>query len=140
MKTFLLQRPFVVLGFEEPAVRTHFIELLTYYGIYDKTVVCAGRYNGKNEYSLIIYFDWWQDATKLDVVKRLAKQCKQQSLLLVNCYRDALLMYTDHRPSEDLGKWRLVNHIQAVNSKAYTAIPMPSKDRTYQREQYFICD
>ena len=83
----------------EQFITAQFLELVL--GL--KITYCEGKYLGKKEHSLMVDDTGNKD---IDLIKRIAKQFKQESILLVNTENNrAYLLYLDTETTEHIGQW-----------------------------------
>ena len=93
-----------------------------------KVTHCEGKYLGKKEHSLMV-----EDAGNkdIDLIKRIAKQFKQESILLVNPKNNqAYLFYFDTETTEHIGQWTETTKEIAKTKLGYT--------RDLETDKYFI--
>ncbi len=79
-----------------------------------------GKYLGKKGYSLMVDDAGNKD---IDLIKRIAKQFKQESILLVNTENNCVyLFYFDTETAEHIGQWTEVSEGEAERSLSYSKI------------------
>lgn len=110
----------------EQFITAQFLELVL--GL--KLTYCEGEYLGKKEHSLMVDEVGNKD---IDLIKRIAKQFKQESILLVNPknYR-AYLFYFDTETAEYIGQWTETTKEIAKTKLGYT--------RDLTSDKYFIVE
>ena len=95
-----------------------------------KVTRCEGKYLGKKEYSLMVDDAGNKD---IDLIKRIAKQFKQESILLVNMKNKcAYLFYFDTETTEHIGQWTETTKEIADSKLGYT--------RDLETDKYFIVE
>ena len=110
----------------EQFITAQFLELVL--GL--KITHCEGKYLGKKEYSLMV-----DDAQDRDIVliKRISKQFKQESILLVNTENNrTYLFYLDTETTEHIGQWTETTKEIAKTKLGYT--------RDLELNKYFIVE
>jgi len=108
----------------EQFITAKFLELVL--GL--KITHCEGKYLGKKEYSLMVDEVGNKD---IDLIKRIAKQFKQESILLVNdADKRAYLFYFDTEITEHIGQWTETTKEVAETKLGYT--------RDLESDKYFI--
>ena len=110
----------------EQFITAKFLELVL--GL--KVTYCEGKYLGKKEHSLMV------DEVgnkEIDLIKRIAKQFKQESILLVNTKNSrAYLFYFDTETTEHIGQWTETTKEIAETKLGYT--------RDLELNKYFIVE
>ena len=95
-----------------------------------KVVHCEGKYLGKKEHSLMVDDAGNKD---IDLIKRIAKQFKQESILLVNTETNrTYLLYLDTETTEHIGQWTETTKEIAKTKLRYT--------RDLELNKYFIVE
>lgn len=95
-----------------------------------KVTHCDGKYLGKKEHSLMVDDAGNKD---IDLIKRIAKQFKQESILLINPKNNqAYLLYLDTEITEHIGQWTETSKEVAENKLGYT--------RDLESDKYFIVE
>lgn len=93
-----------------------------------KVIHCDGKYLGKKEHSLMVDDAGNKD---IDLIKRIAKQFKQESILLVNPKNNqTYLLYLDTETTENIGQWTETTKEVAETKLGYT--------RDLESDKYFI--
>ena len=108
----------------EQFIAAQFLELVL--GL--KITYCEGKYLGKKEDSLMVDDAGNKD---IDLIKRIAKQFKQESILLVNGNNNRVyLFYFDTETTEHIGQWTETTKEVAETKLGYT--------RDLETDKYFI--
>ena len=95
-----------------------------------KVTHCEGKYLGKKEHSLMVDDAGNKD---IDLIKRIAKQFKQESILLVNPENNqTYLFYFDTEKAEHIGQWTETTKEVAETKLGYT--------RDLELNKYFIVE
>lgn len=126
---------FVIMSVTTDAIRgTHeeyeawqeFCDLLDDKGLF--YLEAEGCYKGEKERSLVIQL---HGVNKLPMFLQWAKDFKQESILWVDSYQRALLVYPE-RPnhSDDVGRWQEVDESTALAQDAWTKVG----------DLYYICE
>ena len=110
----------------EQFITAKFLELVL--GL--KITYCEGKFLGKKEDSLMVDDAGNKD---IDLIKRIAKQFKQESILLVNDENNrAYLFYFDTETTEHIGQWTETTKEIAKTKLGYT--------RDLELNKYFIVE